>query len=281
MKKTFIQYLSLTALTLALTGGSTALVFASALTTPADSSDSEVCSVLTLTSDSATQTSGYTETIQTGPATALLPASYNNTTFGPALATEYVSPWINPTTDTNFSGSGAQWISTHATWPGGTGNTEGAASSDQWRLFHDSFTLPAGAVVSAATLSYAGDNATEVYVNSNMTPVSSTNDVYGAVPVALPTNYATVTSVPFTPNAGTTTLDFVVRNWGGEYTANPTGLVYKAVVQYCVPVTPPAPDMVTVTIDKFIDGVQATATNADSASFPMNATWDAANIGAG
>lgn len=39
--------------------------------------------------------------------------------------------------------------------------------------------------------------------------------------------------------------------------------------------------MVTVTIEKFIQGVPATAENADNADFPMTATWDAENIGTG
>ncbi len=42
----------------------------------------------------------------------------------------------------------------------------------------------------------------------------------------------------------------------------------------------PAPD-VTVTIDKFIDGAMATAVSADNSAFPMTATWNATNIGAG
>ncbi|HVV15346.1 MAG TPA: peptidoglycan-binding protein [Candidatus Paceibacterota bacterium] len=41
-----------------------------------------------------------------------------------------------------------------------------------------------------------------------------------------------------------------------------------------------APD-VTVTIDKYINGVKATTVNTNSASFPMKSTWDADNIGAG
>ena len=45
--------------------------------------------------------------------------------------------------------------------------------------------------------------------------------------------------------------------------------------------TPAAPSTVKVTIDKYIDGVMATASSSNSASFPMNATWDAANIGSG
>ncbi len=277
MKHRSLSYLSLATLAVALTGGSAALVFASATTSPISTSEGQVCSVLTLRSDAVTQTAGFTETQPTDAAAALLPATYSNTVLGTAAGTEYVSAWVNPTTDPNLSGSGAMWISTHSSWPGGTGNTEGSAGNNQWRLFHEKFTLPAGAVVSTATLAYAADNATEVYLNGNTTPLSTTNDVYGAVPSVLPVNYATVTTVPFTPSTGTTTLDFVVRNWGGAYTSNPTGLVYKAVVEYCVPVTP---DTVKVTIDKFIDGVQATSSNAQGTLFPMSATWDAANIGA-
>lgn len=42
----------------------------------------------------------------------------------------------------------------------------------------------------------------------------------------------------------------------------------------------PAPD-VTVTINKFVNGAQATAESADGLAFPMSATWSAENIGAG
>ena len=37
----------------------------------------------------------------------------------------------------------------------------------------------------------------------------------------------------------------------------------------------------TVTINKYVDGVQATATTANSAAFPMVSTWDTDNIGDG
>ena len=47
------------------------------------------------------------------------------------------------------------------------------------------------------------------------------------------------------------------------------------------PIPTPPPSTITVTIDKFIDGIQATAVLANSAAFPMNAAWNAANIGSG
>lgn len=41
------------------------------------------------------------------------------------------------------------------------------------------------------------------------------------------------------------------------------------------------PQTYTVTIDKFINDSKATATTANNSAFPMNATWNATNIGAG
>lgn len=41
------------------------------------------------------------------------------------------------------------------------------------------------------------------------------------------------------------------------------------------------PSTVTVTIDKFVQGTMATAETADDADFPMTATWNAENVGAG
>jgi len=43
----------------------------------------------------------------------------------------------------------------------------------------------------------------------------------------------------------------------------------------------PVQSTVTVTIDKYIDGSKATATTANNSAFPMSATWNATNIGAG
>ncbi len=47
------------------------------------------------------------------------------------------------------------------------------------------------------------------------------------------------------------------------------------------PVVPPAPETVKVQINKYIDGVQATATNASSTEFTMNAVWSSTSHGSG
>lgn len=233
--------------------------------------DNQTCSAINLVSGINTQTAGFTETVQASSSTALSPAQYNHNGFVPSFATQTViPPWIDPSTDSNFTGSGAVWASTDPTWPGGSGNTEGSPGNNQWRLFQDSFNLPSGATVTSAQLSYTADNAADVYLNGNTTPISTTNDVYGAVPPALPQNFASVYNTSFVPVVGNNTVDFVVRNWGNfddqQFNPNPTGLLYNAVVSYCVPVTPAA---VQVHIFKYIDGVKATAANANSVSFPM------------
>lgn len=45
--------------------------------------------------------------------------------------------------------------------------------------------------------------------------------------------------------------------------------------------TPVDPTMVTVTVEKYVDGIQATASSSQSMDFPMSATWNATNLGAG
>ena len=199
--------------------------------------ETQTCSTITLVSATSTQTAGYTEAAQAGPATALLPWSYSDGFFRPAFVTQTViPPWVNPATNPSFSGSGAVWVSSSSTWPGGAGNSEGNPNNNQWRLFEDGFSLPWNATVTSATLSYTADNAADVYFNGNTTPIATTNDVYGSVPGSLPFNFSNVYSTSFSPTPGYNSLQFVVRNWGGNFNPNPTGVLYKATVNYCVPV---------------------------------------------
>ncbi len=245
----------------------------------------QTCSTITLVSGAATTvTAGFTETNPLAAPLSLTPGSYSGGSFSGATLTQTViPPWVDPSTDPDLTGSGAAWVSSDATWPGGAGNTEGSSTADQWRLFRDTFTLPAGATVTSANLWYTTDNAGAVYLNENATAISTTNgtsseDVYGVTPEGNVANYAQVFTASFNPVVGANTLDFVVRNWSDDATSNPTGLVYRAVIEYCVP---EAPTSVTVTINKFVDGSPATATSTGSAEFPMSATWNATNIGAG
>ena len=283
MKHTLVRSLTSSALVAALLASAPLIALAHHASSTEDSDTSKTCYDVTLKSGTDTKTAGYTQTAQTEGASVLLPASYSGAAFTGATATEVDPSWVNPATSPHFLNSGALWVSTHTSWPGGTGNTEGSTTANQFRLFEDSFSIPAGATYRSAKIYYTADNATSIYLNGNTTALTSTSDVYGDPSSTTTQNYANVFSKTFTPDVGTSTLDFVVRNWAGENegTANPTGLLYKATVHYCIPNVAP-PNMVTVTIDKFIDGVKATAGNADSASFPMHASWnDPGGIGAG
>ena len=391
--------------------------FARPQTAHAAADPAPVCSVIELHSSASTMTAGWTHTNPT--AAPLNQALYSLGSYGSAQSTETViPPWVDPATAAHLSGSGAQWVSTGASWPGGVSNTEGVSTENQWRLFKDSFTLPVGSTVTSANLWYTADNAAAVYLNGNTTPIATTNgateDVFGTTPGSLPSNFGTIYSQAFTPVVGENTLNFVIRNWSADSTTNPTGLVYHATVNYCMPaelpgalhaedfgvvnydsgmgilkgytagfgltdatfhnvqsvvvklyagatllqtntatihvgqditgdqistpfdvsgtfnyvtdgywvnhreaqygqsvpatkvmatvtlengkvvtaennlptgdpttIYPVAPTNVTVTINKFVQGVMATALNSDNADFPMTATWDATNIGAG
>lgn len=241
------------------------------------------CSTITLVSNANTQTAGYTESNPGGAALSLQATLYSAGSFVMATGTEQSSSpvWINPSVDSNFSGSGAIWISTSPLWPGNASSTEGSASNNQWRLFEKTFVLPANATVTSATIHFAADNAAAVYLNGNTSPIATTNAttteaVYGDEP-SVPNNAGVVFSSSFNPMPGVNTLDFVVRNWTGS-SQNPTGLLYKAVVDYCVTIPDPT---FQVTIAKYIQGSAATGVSASSTPFLMSATWNASNIGSG
>ncbi len=256
-----------------------------------DSADNS-CTLITLKSGVTTMTAGYTQTTQTGPSTALLAGSYSSGVFVPATVTQpVIPPWVDPAADGNFSGSGALWVSTHATWPGGAGNSEGDGHHDQWRLFQDSFVLPVEAVVNSANLSYSADNAADVHLNGSPTPIATTGTTYdptASVSFNSPYIFASAHNAPLSPVAGLNTISFVIRNWGDSseqnqfFDVNPTGLVYKATVNYCVPVAPAdqsAPTSASVHIAKYLDGAHATAGSANGTAFPMLTTFNASNIG--
>ena len=198
-----------------------------------------MCTTMELHSSAATtKTAGWTHTNPT--AAPLTTALYSLGSYANSQATETViPPWVDPATAAHLTGSGAQWVSTGASWPGGVSNTEGTATENQWRLFKDSFVMPAGATSMSATLWYTADNATAVYLNGNTTPIGTTNgateDVYGTTPSSLSSNFGSVYSQAFTPVVGENTLNFVTRNWSVDSATNPTGLVYHASVHYCVP----------------------------------------------
>ncbi len=156
--------------------------------------------------------------------------------------------------------SGASWVNDVSVAP----TNANGGQVDTWRLFSESFTLPVGAIVSSATVSFSADNSATAYYDETM---------IGSV-----ANFSTVTTSVFGASAGNHELEFVTKNDAYDGATNPTAIIYKATIAYtCTPVTPPpAPQ---VHIHKYIDGVKATAITADNAAFPMLTTFDSSVYG--
>ncbi len=133
--------------------------------------------------------------------------------------------WVDPSTDTAFSESGAVWVSSAGTTEDGNG--------DQLRLFKAEFIIPTGAyAISASVMAVTADNAFTIYFGGNQ--IGTAGNVYGPAP-QVPLVFTSVYgSYSFNPTAGLNTLYFVVRNWVADC-YNPTGLLYKVRVQYQLP----------------------------------------------
>lgn len=184
---------------------------------------------LVLVSGTGTQTAGYSLTDPS--ADPLNPALYAFGSWVPAaLSTDIASTWYDPSTSP--FGSGAAWVSSAAT-------REGLNSEDQWRLFRQDIDLPAGATITSAQLAYTADNAVTVYLNG--VEIAGTGSVYGAAPVPGPYYFSSAYNIDLAPVDGSDTLLFVVRNWQNN-SNNPSGLLYKATIEYTVEEPVPAPE---------------------------------------
>jgi len=103
---------------------------------------------------------------------------------------------------------------------------------DSWRLFSDVIEIPSCATNITGSLSVTSDNAEEVYLNEvllgtdgEVQDVSHDDQEWNTV-----LNYPLIGL-----QAGTNTLKIIVRNYAystDSPTVNPTGLIYKAIVNY-------------------------------------------------
>ena len=123
---------------------------------------------------------------------------------------------------------------TPAVWVSCSDPREGSPLDDQWRLLKEDFTIPAGATGITGSLSVAADNAVAVYLNGVLvgtTPPGDDTDVYGS-PTPGNNHHDKLYTFSFSPQEGSNTLMFVVRNWGWPDGPNPTGLLYRAEIEY-------------------------------------------------
>ncbi len=150
------------------------------------------------------------------PADLTNPANYPSGTAGNAVAvgpTGYPGAWDAAINDPKVSG--AVFVSNSATQPTNTGGPGFNGSVDSWRLFSQTFTIPAGATaISSPKLHIAADNEVKAYLDGTL--------------IATSTSFSSVTdsgSLTLTP--GTHTLKFSVKNYAFDQTNNPTGVIYK------------------------------------------------------
>ena len=187
-------------------------------------------SPVSILSDSKTTTAGWTNS---NPSSDPLNVSlYNRHSFIPATEINQNSSWVAPV-------GLAKWISDNASEPGLVGG-EGLATEDQWRLFQQVFTAP---TASPITLYYSADNAVNVYLNGVQVGSSSDVSVFGAGSVTPFHVFEHTYQVVLNPQIGSNVLDFVVRNVGGTYTHNPTGLMFYTMSAQPNCSTPSVPSM--------------------------------------
>lgn len=181
------------------------------------------CSVTTLVSSTATQ---FKHLTLTDPALSSNSSLFTLGTPGAAvIATPqgYPGAWDVAAADPKVAT--ANWINNTADAPtnGGVGDGQNGAV-DAWRLFSHPFTLPIGAVVSSAAIHFTADNSVQTYLDNTW--------------VGSAASYTTISDAALSPTSGTHELEFVVKN-DAYSDINPTGLIYRADMNYCIPTTPP------------------------------------------
>ncbi len=188
--------------------------------------DVSTCTTTTLVSSTATQFKNLT---LSDPAGSSADGLFTLGTPGSAVAVSpdgFPGAWdgaaLNP------SVAGAIFVNNMAAAPSTPAGVEPGQDGnvDVWRLFSNSLAIPTGAVVSPATLHLGADNSVQAFLD---------NTSVGSAP-----GFSSITDLPLTITPGSHELEFVVKNdaYGGA--TNPTGVIYKTSIDYCVPTVPPA-----------------------------------------
>lgn len=167
-------------------------------------------------SGAATQFLGLKE--GSAPTDLKNPADYSGGSAGavPVTPTGYAGAWDGSALDPIMTAlPGAVYVSNDTVQPTFGGGAGHDGSVDSWRLFSDTFTIPAGATgISSPSLHFAADNEVSVFFDDVL--IGSSASFGSVTSVALPS---------LTP--GTHTLKFAVKNYAFDQTNNPTGVIYK------------------------------------------------------
>ncbi len=185
-----------------------------------------ICSTTTLVSGTDTQ---FKHLATVNPVGSSADGSFTLGTPGAAVAAGpdgFPGAWDTAANDPDVAG--AIFVNNMATAPSNPAGVEDGQNGliDTWRLFSHSFTIPAGATLISANLHVSADNSVEAFLD---------NASVGTSP-----DFTTVSDLPLTITPGAHELEFVVKNDSYDGATNPTAVIYKATVDYCVPNTPPA-----------------------------------------
>ncbi len=235
--------------------------------------DAPVSHTINLPSGGTTETAGYTLTNPV--ADPLNPSLYSGggTWFTAPIVADQPSVWVQ------FGD--AQWVSTTAEDSG----TEGGYTGDSWRLMRDQFTVPAGANITSATIRIASDNAFELYLNGTFIDSTATwgpdTTVYGPSPEPIDneTPFQFFVIYDITPQIGTNTFLFVVRNWDNLGNWNPTGLLYSATINYTTSSVPPTTTPPATTLPPTTHPVSVGGTVYPIDKFQLMLPWLAVGFG--
>jgi choice-of-anchor C domain-containing protein len=195
--------------------------------------------------------------------------------------------------------SGADYATNEVT----TGSSVGASCADGKPFalvgysWGDSESAAATSTMSTSSPSFTGitTNKHIIVWNKDCTPKLTvtkvvTNDNGGTASITDFTlfidNATTTSGTATTSTIGThvvseTASSTYTATFGGDCDANGNVTLAAGDNKSCTITNNDNPPPVTVTINKYINGVQATAASANNSAFPMSATWNAANIGAG
>ena len=121
-----------------------------------------------------------------------------------------------------------------AAWISNTYQIEDNIAGSTWRLFRKTVELCENAYDISGTLTVNSDNAEEAYING--TKLGTDGEVQG--PTDNGSDWLTFVDYPFEATEDTLVFDFIVRNYPGSNlpTNNPTGLIFKATINYSCPV---------------------------------------------